>query len=173
MNNIELYIPKLEDYGYEEKIQSDKDTMNYNAGYDVSYFGYHYDTGCIDFPPERWKIMYEKRKDKNRFFAYIKDNNINEFVGYVNYQYEEDEKRYTCGILIENKYRGKGYSKIALNLLINKAKKDGIKELYDNFELDRSIALNLFLSFGFEIVEKTKWKKFNSFVDGVVVRKVL
>ena len=53
MTNIELYIPKLEDYWYEAKLQSDPDTMNYNAGYDVSYYGYHYDTGCIDFP-KRW-----------------------------------------------------------------------------------------------------------------------
>jgi len=46
---LELYIPKLEDYYYEQKLLSDKDTMNYNAGYNVSYKGYHYDTGCIDF----------------------------------------------------------------------------------------------------------------------------
>ena len=44
-----------------EKLQSDEDTMSYNAGYDVSYFGYHYDTGCIDFPESRWQEMFEKR----------------------------------------------------------------------------------------------------------------
>ena len=53
MKNIELYIPKLEDYWYEEKLESDPLTMSYNAGYDVSYYGYHYDTGCIDFPEGR------------------------------------------------------------------------------------------------------------------------
>ena len=50
MKNICLYIPKLNDYWYEEKVQSDPLTMSYNAGYDVSYYGYHYDTGFIDFP---------------------------------------------------------------------------------------------------------------------------
>ena len=33
---MELVIPKLEDYWYEEKLESDPDTMSYNAGYDVS-----------------------------------------------------------------------------------------------------------------------------------------
>ena len=50
MKNIELVIPKLNQYSYEQKLESDSKTMSYNAGYDVSYFGYHYNTGCIDFP---------------------------------------------------------------------------------------------------------------------------
>ena len=41
---LKLYIPKIEDYWYEEKLQSDEDTMSYNAGYEVSYFGYHYNS---------------------------------------------------------------------------------------------------------------------------------
>ena len=53
MKNIELVIPKLNQYSYEQKLESDSKTMSYNAGYDVSYFGYHYNTGCIDFPKEK------------------------------------------------------------------------------------------------------------------------
>lgn len=75
MKNISLYIPELEDYWYQKKIQSDPLTMNYNAAYDV------------------------------------------------NYQYNKTYNRYECGILIESKYRGKGYSKAALNLLCIKQKK--------------------------------------------------
>ena len=48
MKNIELVIPKLNQYSYEQKLESDSKTMSYNAGYDVSYLGYHYNTGCID-----------------------------------------------------------------------------------------------------------------------------
>ncbi len=55
-----LYIPKLQDYWYEEKIHKDPNTMSYNAGYDVSYYGYHYDTGCIDFPRDKWKDKFDK-----------------------------------------------------------------------------------------------------------------
>ena len=117
MQNIELYVPKLEDYWFEELMQSDAETMSYNAGYDVSYFGYHYDTGCIDFPKERWKLSYERRINENRYFAYIKDNDLDEFVGYVNYHYNKNDERYDCGIVIYSKFRGKGYAKIGLKLL--------------------------------------------------------
>ena len=170
MKNISLYIPKLEDYWYEEKVQSDPLSMDYNAGYNVSYYGYHYDTGCIDFPKDRWKDKYNKRINENRYFAYIKDNDIDEFVGYVNYQYNKNEDRYECGILIEYKYRRKGYSKKALKLLCDEAKNNGIKELYDSFEIDRCNTLEIFKQVGFEIVEEQTWKKFDKDVNGVLVR---
>ena len=173
MKNISLYIPKLEDYWYEEKIQSDPLSMSYNAGYDVSYYGYHYDTGCIDFPKERWKEVYDRRIKENRFFAYIKDNDINELIGYVNYHYNKNEDRYDCGVLIDYNFRGKGYSKIALKLLCDTAKNNGVEELYDNFEIDRGNTLNVFKSVGFEIVEEQCWKKFNKEVKGVLVKKRL
>lgn len=170
MRNIELYIPLLEDYSYEQKIQNDPLTMSYNAGYDVDYYGYNYGTGCIDFPKERWFITYNKRKEEKCFFAYIKDNDLNEFIGYVNYHLNKIDNRYYCGILIEHKYRNKGYSKQALKLLLEKAKNDNIKELYDNFEINRDNTLNLFKSVGFEVVEKQTWKKFKKEVDGVLVK---
>lgn len=173
MKNLSLYVPNIEDYWYEQKLQSEPSTMSYNAGYDVSYYGYHYDTGCIDFPNERWEEVYNKRIKENRYLAYIKDNDINEYVGYVNYQYNSNNKRYECGIVIEYKYRGKGYSKQALQLLCDTAKSDGIRELYDNFEMDRGNTLNIFKDVGFEIVEEQTWKKFNKDVKGVLVRKVL
>lgn len=173
MKKLELYIPKIEDYWYEEKLQSDPLTMSYNAGYDVSYYGYHYDTGCIDFPKSKWQESYDRRKKENRFFAYIKDYDLNEYIGYLNYHYNNNSNRYECGVVIESKYRKKGYGKESLKLLIEHAKLNGIKELYDNFEIDRDNTLKVFESVGFEIVEKQKWKKFNKEVEGVLVRIVL
>ena len=35
MKNIELIIPKLEEYSYEQKLESEQKTMSYNAGYKV------------------------------------------------------------------------------------------------------------------------------------------
>ena len=58
MKNIELVVPKLEEYYYEQKLEEDPNTMSYNNGYNVSYEGYHYDTGCIDFPKDKWKSSY-------------------------------------------------------------------------------------------------------------------
>ena len=50
--NLLLVEPTIEEYNYEQKLLSDPETMSYNAGYEVTYQGYHYDTGCIDFPKE-------------------------------------------------------------------------------------------------------------------------
>ncbi len=144
--------------------------MSYNAGYDVSYYGYHYDTGCIDFPEEKYEETYNKRLNDNGFFAYIKDNILNEFVGYCNYHYNKNEDKYECGIIIDFKYRGNGYSNQALKLLCNKAKENGIKALYDSFESDRDNTLKVFEAVGFKVVKKTTWKKFNKLIKGIVVK---
>ena len=74
------------------------------------------------------------------------------------------------GIVIEAKYRGKGYAKEALKLLCIEAKKNGIKELYDNFEIDRGKTLDIFKDVGFEVVEEQTWKKFGKDVKGVLVK---
>lgn len=169
---LTLYIPELKDYWYEQKLQSDPKTMEYNAGYDVSYYGYHYDTGCIDFPEDKWEEVYDKRKNDNRFFAYLKDLSTNEFVGYVNYHFNKNDNRYECGIVIEDKHRGKVYSKEGLKLLCEKAKLNGISSLYDNFEKDRS-NIKVFENLGFEAFEETSWKKFGKTVQGVIVKKDL
>lgn len=170
---ITLIEPNIEDYWYEQQLQSDPNTMSYNAGYNVSFEGYHYDTGCIDFPKSKWKIIYDKRKENNNFFAYIKDESINKYIGYCNYHYDNSCNRYECGLIIEAKYRGKGYSKQALKLLCDKAKENGIKELYDSFELNRQNSLKVFESAGFSIVEKTTWKKFNKDIVGCLVKVIL
>lgn len=169
---LTLYIPELKDYWYEQKLQSDPKTMEYNAGYDVSYYGYHYDTGCIDFPIDRWQAVYEKRIKENRYFAYLKNEETNEFVGYVNYHFVKSSNRYECGIVIEAKHRGKGYAKEGLKLLIEKAKSDGVTALYDSFEKDRP-NIKVFKDVGFKIVENTTWKKFDKEVKGIIVKKKL
>ena len=169
MRNIELYVPKLEDYWFEELMQSDAETMSYNAGYDVSYYGYHYDTGCIYFPEERWKISFDKRVNENKYFAYLRDISTGEFVGYVNYHFSKGDNRYDCGIVIESKYRGKGYSKEGLKLLVDEAFNNGVDALYDNFEIKRGNTLKVFESVGFKVVEEQTWKKFGEDVSGVLV----
>ena len=39
MKNIELIIPKLEEYSYEQKLESEPKTMSYNSGSKVMYKG--------------------------------------------------------------------------------------------------------------------------------------
>lgn len=173
MKNISLYVPNIEDYEYEQRIESDPETMSYNAGWCVSYYGYHPDTGCIDFPKERWQAVFDKRANQDGFFAYIKDNDTNEFVGYTYYHFSEDDNKYYCGILLEAKNRGQGYSKRALELLLEVAKNNGIKELYDDFETDRYNAIELFKSLGFKEDSTYTMKRFDKDIEILVVKKEL
>lgn len=62
MKNIELVATKLEEYYYEQKLEENPNIMSYNKGYNVSYEGYHYDTGCIGFLKDKWKTLYGKRR---------------------------------------------------------------------------------------------------------------
>ncbi len=169
MHDLILIKPELKDYWYEQKLNEDKDTMSYNAGYDINLEGYDYDTGIILYPKERWELMYERRKTEKRCFYYIKDILKDEYVGYCNYQYDTSSKKYECGIVIEASKRGKGYSKEALRLLLENAFSNGIDKLYDNFEIDRKKALKMFLELGFKIENEVMWKKFGKDVKGVEV----
>ena len=173
MPNVCLYVPKLEDYWYEEYLDGDEATMSYNRGFDVSYSGYHYDSGVIDFPKERWEAKYRQRIEQNRFFAYVLDKDLDKFVGSVNYQFDKESSHYECGVVIDAKYRKKGYGEVALRLFCEEAKKSGIKELYDTFEDDRISAKKLFLDFGFEIVSYITIVKFKKEVKGIIIRKCL
>lgn len=170
MENIELIVPSLEDYWYEQKLLNDSDTMSYNAGYEVSYKDYHYESGCIDYPKTKWEDKYNERNSNNNYYAYIKDNNINKYVGFTYYIYNEELKRYDCGIVVESSLRNLGYGHHALTLLIETAKKNNIDALYDSFEIDRESALKLFTDLGFEISEQEKIKKFNEEVNGVLLK---
>lgn len=141
--------------------------MDYNAGYDVKYYGYVYKTGCIDFPKNKWKDEYIRRKIEKMFFAYIKVND--DFVGYVNYHYNKNDNRYDCGIVIEASKRSNGYAKIGLKLLCDRARKNRINSLYNNFEINRGSALEVFKSVGFKVIEKSSLKKFEKENDGVII----
>ncbi len=170
MNDSRMILiePELKEYWYEKQLLEDSNTMDYNAGYDVTYAGYHYDTGCIDFPEDKWQASYQKRKTSNCFFAFLKDTVKNCYVGYVNYQYNPSNQRYECDILIEGKYRGLGYSKEGLYLLCDTAK-NGISALYDGFEKSRVGARKVFQEIGFQIVETSTWKKFDDMVEGITI----
>lgn len=167
MKNIELVVPRINEYSYAKKLENDPKTMSYNAGYKVSYNNYHYDTGCIDFSLTSWQKKYNK---KDSYFAYIKDCENNKYIGYVNYQYDPNRKIYTCGILIEYIHRSKGYAKDALRLLVKEAYKNGVKYLYDSFEKNREYALKTFLDVGFEVHKETTWQKFNHIESGVILK---
>ena len=163
MKNIELHKPNLNELWFRQECISDPKTMKYNAGYDVSYEGYNRDTGCIDFPKEKWNDWIKnKLNNPNFFYAYILDNDLNQFVGYVNFNKDVKTQKATMGIVIKNDYQGEGYMRPAMNKLIEKAKEYGVVSLTDAVPENRINALKVFYDLGFVKVDEFKTKKFES-----------
>ena len=146
MNKLRLYKPKLEDLWFKSKMLADKDTMSYN-----NRFG-----GTIEFKEVDWKDWYDYwivECNNERYYRYLVDDN-NNFVGEIAYHLDYDTKFYIADIIVYAKYRGKGFGKQGLQLLLDEAKKNGLKEIYDDIAIDNS-AIKLFKEFGFYEIYRT------------------
>ena len=149
---LELYIPQVEDMWFVQQMQSDPDTMAYNAGWDVPYEGYHPDTGCIDLPESQWAEKHARLvgHEPESFYAFVLEKNSGTFVGEVNFHYTPDDDWWDMGVLIHAPFRGKGYGHLALKLLLEKAFVDcGISRLHNDFELTRDAGMAIHLAAGF------------------------
>ena len=156
MDRLYLHVPSLGELGYRAKIMSDPETMAYNKGYDLDFEGYHKDTGCIDFPESERRGWYEYYigREPERFYAYIVRREDGAFIGEVNLHKSRDEY-YDMGIVIEAKYRGRGYAKEALRLLLRHAFEEmKANAVHNDFEDERDVALKLHLDCGFREVRR-------------------
>ena len=138
---VELYIPKPEDLWFYQKMMSDPETMSYNANWDVSYPGYHRDTGCIDYPDE---VLADWHKawignEPDCFYAYVKRSSDGAWIGDVNFHYTPEKDWWDMGIVIYAPYRGKGYAVPALKQMLDHAFRDcGISRIHNDFAVDRN-----------------------------------
>lgn len=138
---VELYIPKLEDLWFYQKMMSDPETMSYNAGWDVEYDGYHGDTGCIDYPNEVLPEWYENwvGREPDCFYAYIKRSSDGVWIGDVSFHYTPEKDWWDMGIVIYAPYRGKGYAVPALKRMLDRAFRIcGISRIHNDFEVSRN-----------------------------------
>ena len=153
MEQLELYIPKLEDLWFYQKMMADPETMSYNACWDVEYDGYHRDTGCIDYPDEvlvNWHKAWVGN-EPDCFYAYIKRSSDGAWIGDVNFHYTPEKDWWDMGIVIYAPYRGKGYAVPALKLLLDHAFRDcGISRLHNDFETTRDAAWAIHRKVGFK-----------------------
>lgn len=151
-NSLELHIPTAEDMWFVRQMQEDPDTMAYNAGWDVSYEGYHPDTGCIDFPESEWE---PKRRalvghEPNQFYALVRETHSGAFVGEVNFHPAAETELRDMGVVIHAPFRGLGYGRGALELLLDRAfRVCGIPGLRNSFEPERDAGLAIHLEAGF------------------------
>ena len=157
MCQIELYIPKKEDLWYRQKMMEDPKTMDYNKGYFLESSNYDNETGCILFPEEDWEDWYAYfiNQEPKRYYAYILRKGDHTFLGDVCLRKINDKNEYEMGIVIESIHRSKGYSKVALKLLLEIAfEKLHAQAVLNSFEETRTAALHLHLSTGFTILSK-------------------
>ena len=150
MANIYLKVPTLKEIHYRQEWMKDPKTMNYNAGYDIDLKGYDKETGTISKTDEEMMDWYNKwvNKEPDRFYAYIYSEDEKEPIGEV-YYYPDDDI-HSMGILIDDKFRGRGYSYPALIELQKVSfKKNNINELSDMIPLDRIGAIKTFKKAGF------------------------
>lgn len=161
-NKVYLYVPKYNELEYYNNILLDPKTMEYNAGFNLNLDGYEYETGCVkSFDKEKW---YKKQiLDKNRYFAYVINKQDNLPLGYVNFHFDEIKLRHTCGVIIEYKYRNKGYGREALNLLLNKAfLQYNLDSLSSSISYKDTKTLKFFMNNGFKDIKEDYYiKKFN------------
>lgn len=149
---LTLYVPKLEELWYREQMMSDPATMSYNSGYELSFEGYHAETGCIDFPREEWDEWYDYfiGKEPERYYAYIVRKSDGAYLGEVNVHRSCDHEWYEMGIVIESKYRGKGYAHEALEHLLEHAfDVMKVNAVHNDFEDIRDAAVRTHLGCGF------------------------
>lgn len=150
MKKVFLNVPNIDDFHYRQEWMSNAKTMSYNAGYDLNLKGYDKRTGTISRTKEEMIDWYNKwiNKEPDRYYAYIFSINESEPIGEVYYYLNNGV--YSMGIVIHGKYRGKGYSYLALKELEEVAfEKNGISMLSDFIPSDRISAINSFKKAGF------------------------
>ena len=168
MSRLALYIPKAEDMWFVKRMQEDPSTMAYNAGWDVSFEGYHPDTGCIDFPESRWaaKQAYLVGHEPERFYAFVREVESGEFVGEVNFHRDPENGWHELGVVLYAPFRGRGYGHIALELLLRQAfVRYGVETLHNSFEPTRDPGLAIHRRAGFRQVGSGSTKRFGGPVE--------
>ncbi len=155
--SIYLKVPTTKELHYRQEWMKNPRTMSYNAGYDIDLKGYDKATGTITKTNEEMINWYNNwiNQEPDKYFAYIYDDDISEPIGEVYYYL--DNSIHNMGIVIQDKYRGKGYSYKALLELEKVAfEKNNISELADIIPLDRVSAIKTFKRAGFKETELAK-----------------
>ncbi len=154
---LTLYRPALSELSYRAALIGDEKTMAYNAKWG----------GTVPFPREKWESWYEKWlsvPESLRFYRYLYDADRRLFVGEAAWRYDEAYAAHIVSIIVEAQHRGKGYGTLALRLLCEAAKAQGIRRLADDIALDNP-SLSLFLREGFHVLRRDR--------DCVFVEKML
>lgn len=162
MDRVSLHIPTEAELEYRRYLIADEDTMAYNLGY-----GDH--GGCTYHQsPEQIQQWYKQwNKDNRRFYAYIVRTEDRVYIGEVNARRSNDAEWYEMGIIVESKYRGRGYAVEALKLLLKYAFDTlGAEAVHNDFEEARAAAVKTHLAAGF-----SKYKRHNGNIELLITKE--
>ena len=165
MNTITLYEPNINDLWFKKEIKEDPLTMDYNAGYNVSYDGYNFEDGTIKTDLDELKNIWSKKWLNNwpqTYYSYIVLNNTT-FIGEIYAKYHPNNSSYEIGIVIKGEHRGNRYSIIATKLLCEKLKNLGAKKLFHEVPSSRIGAIKSDLANGFKIIKQNYFGKYTKF----------
>lgn len=147
-----LRAPSMAELDIRAGWMQDPATMSYNRGY-APFDGYDPETGCIDFPEEAWADWYETwvRGEPEHYYAYIERARDHRVLGEV--CLHKTGEAWEMGVLLMADYRGRGYAKEALRLLLEEAfDRLDLPEVVNRFELSREAAVRVHLAAGFFLI---------------------
>ena len=142
---LRIYKPNLDELWFREQMMSDKETMSYNDAWG----------GVIPFPKEDWGDWYDwwvVNHENKRYYRYVVDEN-NVFIGEIAYHYSSEYKGYMANVLIYSKYRKQGYGTMALQMLCDEARNNGVSFLYDDIAINNP-GISIFIKLGFKEVDR-------------------
>jgi len=89
-------------------------------------------------------------KEMNPRAIYNDDN----MVGFIMYARDPDDGIYYINrFMIDSKYQRKGYGRVAMQLILEQLKTEGVTTLDILHRPDNKVAIKLYQSFGFELTE--------------------
>ena len=138
---VRLCVPQPNELWFRQSLLADEETMAYN----------HRWGGAIPFPRESWAGWYGAwlcGDERKRFYRYLRLSDTGEFVGEVAYHIDEERGIALASVIVAAPFRGRGYGRKGLELLMEAAREHGITELYDDIAIDNP-AIVMFLDAGF------------------------
>jgi len=167
-DKIYLRPLKLEDANYTLSLRYDLDSIN-------SLMGYPFPVN-LDCEIEWIRSLYSKGL-RDKIYLGIIDQESQEFVGYLSLQNINYIDRVgEFGIIIDKKYRGKGFAKEAISLFLDYLNKNfAIRKVTLKVFSDNLIAIELYKKLGFEIEGKLIKHSFSNsiFKDVLIMSKFL
>lgn len=176
MDYLKLVIPQKKDLWFKKEIKEDPKTMDYNAGYDLTFAGYNCENGTIKTDLKELEDVWVKKwigNEPNNFYYYIQYKN--KFIGEIYAKLDLQRNSYEIGIVIKGEFRGKGLSTPAIKLLCDKLKEYGIKKLYHELPMSRTGAIKADVNNGFVVIKENidGMKKFGEIEKLVYLEKTL